>query len=210
MRDTFIFYRSFYEAIKDLPDKDQLLIFQAISEYSLNHKEIGLTGISKTVFILIKPNLEANYQRFVNGSKPKSKQPRSETEAKPKQTRSKREANKDKDKDVNKDNNVNVNKKKESGLVFPFNTNHFIEYWNVWKKYKKEQHNFTYKSVISEQAALKKLYELSYNNEIQACSIIENSIAQGYKGLFKLNSNETKKEQLSDLYTTIREQHPDL
>ena len=35
-RDTFIFYRSFYDALSDLEDKDQLILYKAICDYSLN------------------------------------------------------------------------------------------------------------------------------------------------------------------------------
>jgi len=98
-RDSFIFYRSFYEAISELPPKNQLEIYKAIAEYSLNFEMPTLTGISKTIFILIKPQIEANQKRFLNGIKPKRKQTGSKTEAKPKQEESESEAN----------NNVNVN-----------------------------------------------------------------------------------------------------
>jgi len=99
-RDSFIFYRSFHEAITNLPDQDRLIIYEAIAEFSLNFKEPNLDGISKAIWCLIRPNLEANNKRFENGSKKK----RSKTEAKPKQNESNIEANKDKDKDVDKDN----------------------------------------------------------------------------------------------------------
>jgi len=91
-RDSFIFYRSFYEAINELPDKEQLEIYKAISDYSLNFNEPKLEGISKTIFILIKPQLDANNKRFINGSKPKKKQKETKTEAEKKQNRSKTEA----------------------------------------------------------------------------------------------------------------------
>lgn len=68
-RDSFIFYRSFYEAINDLPEKNQLQIYKAICELSLNFEEIDLKGISATIFRLIKPQLEANNKRFINGQK---------------------------------------------------------------------------------------------------------------------------------------------
>ena len=37
-RDSFVFYRSYYEAIKDLNDEEQLTLYKAIFEYALNGK----------------------------------------------------------------------------------------------------------------------------------------------------------------------------
>jgi len=69
MRDSFIFYRSFSEAIDDLPDSDQLMLYRAIKEYSINNNEIELTGMAKTCWILIKPVLTANNKRYEDGKK---------------------------------------------------------------------------------------------------------------------------------------------
>lgn len=104
MRDSFIFYRSFYEAINDLEDNQQLEIYQAMANFSLNFAEPNLSGVTATIFKLIKPQLEANNKRYVNGSKPKTKQDESKTEAKQKQDGIKQEANK------NDNVNDNVNK----------------------------------------------------------------------------------------------------
>lgn len=73
-RDSFIFYRSFYESIKEIPEEEQLKVYKAITEYALNQNELELTGIAKAIFTLIKPQLDANYQKFLNGSKAKRKQ----------------------------------------------------------------------------------------------------------------------------------------
>ena len=85
-RDSFIFYRSFFEAIRVLKDADRLKVYDAIVEKALNDKEIELTGLSNSMFILIKPQLEANNRKYVNGKKggrPKNKkQDESETKAK--------------------------------------------------------------------------------------------------------------------------------
>ncbi len=81
MRDSFIFYRSFYEAISDLDDLQQLDIYKAVANYSLNFVEPDLKGVSATIFKLIKPQLEANNKRFLNGTQPKSKHYESKTEA---------------------------------------------------------------------------------------------------------------------------------
>src|ERR1700744_1578662 len=79
MRDSAIFYRSFYEAIKELPSENQAEVYTAVFEYALNFKAINLTGLSKTIFTLIKPQLDANIKRFKNGSKAKRKQNASKT-----------------------------------------------------------------------------------------------------------------------------------
>jgi hypothetical protein len=111
MRDSFIIYRSFYEAICDLDSESQAQVFKAICEYSLNFEEIELTGIAKTIFKLIKPQLDANNKRYENGKQPKFKQQISKTEAKEKQNISKIEANDNVNDNVNVNDNDNVNKK---------------------------------------------------------------------------------------------------
>jgi hypothetical protein len=66
-KDSFIFYRSFFEALGDLPDENQLELFKAISNFSLNFEEPKLNGISKTIFTLIRPQLAANKAKYKNG-----------------------------------------------------------------------------------------------------------------------------------------------
>jgi len=143
-RDSFIFYRSFYEAINDLDDETQLQIYQAIARYSLNFEESEFNGISKAIFTLIKPQLEANNKRYENGNKPKQ----SKTEAKQKQTVSKSGANKNKNKNVNENKNVNTNvvngfkkptiqdiKIRCSEMKYNLDYEHFYNYYesNGWK-----------------------------------------------------------------------------
>ena len=72
-RDSFIFYRSFYEAISELPKENQADTYNAIMQYALNQEEIKLTGISKAIFSLVKPQLDANYKKYENGKQKKSK-----------------------------------------------------------------------------------------------------------------------------------------
>jgi hydroxymethylpyrimidine pyrophosphatase-like HAD family hydrolase len=107
-RDSMIIYRSFYEAIKELPKENQADVWSAVYEFGLNGERIELTGISKTIFTLIAPQLEANYKKYLNGIKPKQKQIESKTEAKPKQKISKSEANV----------NVNVNDNENNNNIY--------------------------------------------------------------------------------------------
>lgn len=87
MRDSIIFYRSFYEAINELPEKMQAKVYSAIFEYSLNFNEVVLEGLPKTIFTLIKPQLEANKKKFENGKKG------GKPKANPNQNETKTEAN---------------------------------------------------------------------------------------------------------------------
>jgi len=91
-RETMIVYRSFFESLKGCEKEVQADVWNAIFEMGFNQKEVELDGLSKTLWLLIKPQIEANLKRFLNGSKPKQKQNKSETEAKPKQELSETEA----------------------------------------------------------------------------------------------------------------------
>jgi hypothetical protein len=75
-------------------------------------------------------------------------------------------------------------------IAYPFESEKFLLYWKMWKQYKRKEHKFNYKSEISEQAALKMLAKLANGIESKCYEIIENSIANGYKGFFKPEQNK--------------------
>ena len=84
MRDSIVFYRSFYEAIKEIPLEEQGVVYNAIYGYALDGIEPELTGIAKAIFLLVKPQIDANNSRYENGKKggkPKANQ--NETKTKP-------------------------------------------------------------------------------------------------------------------------------
>ena len=68
-RESFIFYKSFYESIKELDPIDQAQIYNAIFKYQFEGEEIELKGVCKSIFTLIIPQLEANNKRYLNGLK---------------------------------------------------------------------------------------------------------------------------------------------
>ena len=86
----------------------------------------------------------------------------------------------------NEDINTNVNKGK---IELPFQSNHFKDAWEEFKFYKKKEFKFTYKTKQSEQAALKELLTLSKGYEDIAIKIINQSLANGWKGLFNLKED---------------------
>jgi hypothetical protein len=101
------------------------------------------------------------------------------------------------EKKIKKENSV-IKEKKET-LVFPFETENFKKWWQIWKDYKKEQHKFLYKSFASEQLALKKLGEMAKGFEQNGVAIIEQSIANGYK----LKNNKNGKS-ITEIPTELR------
>ena len=69
-RDSFVFYRSFYDALKELNSpEDRNNFLTAICEYAIEGNEIELTGIPKALFILVKPQLDANNRKYENGKR---------------------------------------------------------------------------------------------------------------------------------------------
>lgn len=70
-RDSFIFYRSFYEAISEIEDKAlKMDCFDAIVKYGLYGVEPdGTSNIVQMVFKLVRPQLDANNRKFENGKK---------------------------------------------------------------------------------------------------------------------------------------------
>lgn len=69
MNDSFIFYKSYYDAISLLNREQQLNVYNAICRYSLYGEETELSEIEKAIFVLIKPTLEANFKRREDGKK---------------------------------------------------------------------------------------------------------------------------------------------
>lgn len=65
----------------------------------------------------------------------------------------------------------------------------FEETWHTWRNYKRDEHNFKFKSAQSEQAAIHNLQKISNDNAETARAIIEQSIVNGWKGLFALKGN---------------------
>lgn len=126
MTDSFVFYRSFYEAVKELTDSDRLAVYEAIMHYALNDKEPKAGGIVAAMFTLIRPNLDANKNKRINGMKggrPKKEDAEnnlSETKPKPNtnQTKTKHEPNGDGDGDVNGDDDCKMKKKNEDVEIY--------------------------------------------------------------------------------------------
>ena len=70
MNESFIFYRSFAEAVKRVPKGQREELYEAIIDYALNSEEYtGDNFIAKMVLDFVKPQIKANEERRINGSK---------------------------------------------------------------------------------------------------------------------------------------------
>ena len=68
MTESFVFYRSFHEALKELTREQYGNVLFAINEYALNGTlPEDLTGIEKAIFVMAKPQLDANLDRRESG-----------------------------------------------------------------------------------------------------------------------------------------------
>jgi len=66
-RESFVFYRSFYDCIKDLDDKQTRELVVAICERALDRNENEIDDkIVKMAYNLIKPQIDANTKRYVD------------------------------------------------------------------------------------------------------------------------------------------------
>lgn len=120
----FSFYRSYFEAAKELPTKeDQAEFLMAVLGYVFDGKEPEIHGVASAMFKLAKPNLETSVKRANAGSSDKRKnkeesnenQNEIKTESNEEQTTNKDETIKDKGYMINdlKNKKEKINKKEK-------------------------------------------------------------------------------------------------
>lgn len=89
MRDGFIFYASWLEAIKNLPREMQGEVLTAIIEYGLYGETTETPKpITSAMLAMVKPQIDVNNKRYENGKKG-GRPPKSETKSKPNQNQTK-------------------------------------------------------------------------------------------------------------------------
>ena len=134
-RNQFTFYRSFWEAAKALPAKDRNAVLNAICSYALDGEEPGLSGVQASIFILIRPTLDASARKAENGaaggskSKANAKQSESKAEAKGKQTAREKEREDEGEKE-----GENEVENECSPPIAPKGASTFDRFWKVYPK----------------------------------------------------------------------------
>ena len=107
------------------------------------------------------------------------------------------------------DENENINEVKDV-LVYP--NSEFKTIWKQWIQYKKDEHRDTYKSKKTEQIAINNLIKLCNGSLSIAAEIVNNSIANKYKGLFELKAKlkqENKLSQYTNWLDELNNNHQD-
>ena len=70
IREHFIFYRSFKNAVQKLPVELQLDMLYTIIDYALDGQEPAADdGIVGAIFDLVRPQIDANNVKYANGCK---------------------------------------------------------------------------------------------------------------------------------------------
>ena len=128
-RKQFTFYRSYLDAIRRLPKKEQGNIVLAICNYALDETiPSALSPIADTVFTLVKPTLDASRRKAEAGNcggktQANAKQTASKREANAKQSASKTQANvkqtaseKEKEKEREKEGEIEIEKENECSI----------------------------------------------------------------------------------------------
>jgi hypothetical protein len=69
MDESFVFYKSFMDAVQDLPPEVRCEAYEAIMTYSFTGEEPEMSQIARIVFRMAKPQLDANKDRRKNAKK---------------------------------------------------------------------------------------------------------------------------------------------
>lgn len=124
-RKQFTWYRSYYDALKELPAEEFRDIVLAVCAYALDGEEPELSGVARAIFTLIRPTLEVGRSKAENrsraeqtslsaeqtGNKPEqtknkpeqTQNKRKQTDNKPEQTRKEKEKEKEREKESEND-----------------------------------------------------------------------------------------------------------
>ena len=198
---AFSFYKSYYEALKEIPEKDKKDIIFAMINYVFEDKKPKLKGINKVIWALIEPNLD----KSKNKSNGNSGAPIGNQNA------SKTLENKGNSDTIKKQSKNNQNSIKNQSLphdisysysyinnslsnIIINNRNNINNIYNLFKEYIKLREDNKYN--ISEtiiNRLVKKLNEYGKTDE-DRIEIISQAINGKWKDFYKLNKESEKND----------------
>lgn len=121
-RKQFTWYRSYYDALKELPAEEFRDIVLAVCAYALDGEEPELSGVARAIFTLIRPTLEVGRSKAENRSRAEQTVLSAEqtgnrpeqTKNKPEQTQNKRKQTENKTEQTRKEKEKEKEREKES------------------------------------------------------------------------------------------------
>tara|TARA_R110001606_G_scaffold224547_1_gene372662 strand:+ start:122 stop:781 length:660 start_codon:yes stop_codon:yes gene_type:complete len=196
-KKSFLLYVDIIHSVNILNNEEAGQLFKHILDYVNDKNPILEDRLLQATFEPIRQSLKRDLQKYdkrvdvarhngEKGGRPKKAEITQKTQSvknKPKKAVSVSVS-------VSDSVSVSVN---DSVINLPFNSKRFSNAWSLWKEYKKKDFRFTFKSAISESSALSKLHNMSEGNEENALLIIEQSVANGWKGFFELSKSQNKK-----------------
>lgn len=121
-RKQFTWYRSYYDALKEIPAEEFRDIVLAVCAYALDGEEPELSGVARAIFTLIRPTLEVGRSKAENRSRAEQTSISAEqtgnrpeqTKNKPEQTQNKRKQTDNKPGQTRKEKEKEKEREKES------------------------------------------------------------------------------------------------
>lgn len=114
-RKQFTWYRSYYDALKELPAEEFRDIVLAVCAYALDGEEPELSGVARAIFTLIRPTLEVGRSKAENRSRAEQTSLSAEqTGNRPEQTKNKPEQTRNKPEQTRKEKEKEKEREKES------------------------------------------------------------------------------------------------
>ena len=133
-RNQFTFYRSYRDALRELPPKEFKAAVMAICDYALDETDPSLSGIPNSVFILIRPTLDSGRIKALNrANKTTSKQEQSKNKRVTKQEQKPKEGEVEKE----RENDSSIPPTPLSSTGFSPALQSALE---SWLRYKSEKH----------------------------------------------------------------------
>ena len=197
-KDNFTFFKSYYEAFKNLPPETVGNIIMAMGSYFFDGEEEEMDGMTKAVFELIRPILnqsrhisEVRSEASKGHGAPAGNSNASKTNKnKQKQTNEnfdcfenkQKQTDKDKEKDKEKDKDIYIPPKPPQGL---FEDPELDRVFGEYLTARREQ------GVPCDiQRIQRKLFDLAKGDKAKMILILEQSLTQGWKGLFALEEDK--------------------
>jgi len=202
MKKSFHLFNDTLSVLSKLTNEEKGILFQAIADYNAG-RDVSLDRLMELVFEPFRlqfdrdmdayeKKCESNKINGLRGGRPIKPKQSNENQKNP-LGYSKTEANpKNHDKDTDTDTGTDKENEKENVWEGVF-SNAFASEWATWVKFRKQ-----IKKPLkgeSEQRNFNNLVKLSGGNEQTAIAIIDQSIAQGWTGLFELKQSQPTTSQ---------------